>query len=835
MKLNLRLSRRSLSRFLVVAVVAGAAYYTYQRRVGADVVGDSPQIIGLANTHLARLENRGTSPRSAVLSLHYLVKDADQEMSSSPRDVIVWGDGSGYDYLTVGAADQSVSYLKTAGSTTGYAYAVNRTHVYAQPGVYQAYLRVYDSNNNMSEQAFTVVVADEPDTGSTNYPPSVSLVDYTDVAFTGQVLYVSAVTDDFSELGSTRNLAVDWGDGGQETVSVPVEENRSVTTFYHDYATPGDYLATFVVQDEQGEMTTLQHLYIVREALSGPKIISDLQDSNLSGVTGDTLRQHVVAIDLDGENLTLADRVATENGGWGTEQAVEPTMAFSLFGYYDKDARARFFAPKVAEYNLTRTVGAEESFSRWGVIVRDDDGIAAEESFPITMVNVGEQKVMDRFDQITSYNQYSANCAGPSEQGWIQSGLEERASVIGDYNPYRLDASNGNIYFKRDNCRLTMAFRRASSRSALTRVIDENRVYAFGPGSPAGTRLVAEFDAYLGTDPDGVMYVGFGDSAEATAWPAVGVKLFGTTAGSGQVAAALYQLNGQGVPEVGDTFFTAGPDPSGVDSLYRFSLVLDRENRLLVWVRDYRGKGTWDDLVLAEPIVVNALRFTDDGTKELPGKDAVIFSTIDNVSLIATGDKARAVTPTTVETPAPASVVTPATPASPAAVAQPSARELLVSGAERQAVARSAAATDKLKSLQQELQVARSTYTNALRSGDKAAAAAAKREVNRLNREISKARTTARRYAERLRLVTYSKNRLAYLERANAQKEVDLRTVRAQLDTARAEYRAKKTWNNYYRVRRLSSRVTALQWRFNYNQRMIKFHEQRLQREANEQ
>lgn len=300
-------SRQFVFKVLAVVAIIVVIILVVRRQLWADTVGIAPKIVGLAQTHVARMTDHGVSGRGGVVNLRYLVFDADENPESIPRDTINWGDQSAIDYLNVSLSEPTVSYLKYGGFADG-VYSISRGHTYAAPGVYNATLTYFDSSGNSTSKPFQVIVAETDDTGSVNYPPSIATSQSTDVLFKNRAYNISLLTDDYSELGSQRTIRAIWADGSAEDViTVAADTNEQVLSqLSHTYAIPGEYLASFTVTDAAGESTRIDRYFQVRDYLPSPLVMTYPAQRVSTALTGGTVSERVMVVDLAGDDITAA-------------------------------------------------------------------------------------------------------------------------------------------------------------------------------------------------------------------------------------------------------------------------------------------------------------------------------------------------------------------------------------------------------------------------------------------------------------------------------------------------------------------------------------------------
>lgn len=822
-------TRRSFILGVVGLLVIGlVGYYYWRSRASADVVGVAPQITGLADSYIARYQSG-----SATASIEYSVNDSDADSLAIPSDMINWGDGN-TDYLNFYSNPRDVTRYKASGYSGDAAFAVRRRHTYRTPGSYNVHITTYDSKGNLAERSTNIIVTSEADTGSVNYAPSITLTQKPDLTLNNYQIMVVAQTDDYSELGSTRTITADWGDGTSlETIPVVWSADRAASTvLQHSYAYIGnvEHRATFRVTDASGASNTVSHMILARNDYQ-PKLLVDQTNSQLISTGGSVLQTHVVATSEKGADLTATQSLISSDGSVISTQPVTPKTSTILGDYYDYSSGVYVQNVRLVEYDLRLPVPSTESFSNWKLEVSDMNGKTTSAVMPVTILGAGDREIQDNFDTILSRNGMYAQCADYDTRGWQVGGKESRGVITNDANPNWYDQI-GETRFQEYNCRLYFSAIRSAGRSTLNRSFTANYKYEFGQGGSNDTRLVTEFDlSDVYAEYQSVAYIGLADYGDLTALPAVGIKLSGQSEGY-DTQVALYQVNAQGEPQADTEFTTLSPNKK-----YRVSVVVDHQTRLLVRIREYGAQTSpvWSELQLAAKQSVNSLRLSDDGTLDVPGRSSSLVYRLDNLSVVGRGRVATStptVTTPTVTTP---TVTTPQATDRPVPLEQQvSTRSQMITTAEQHAITRSIGANQQLVDYRSQLEAARLNYVAAVKSGSRSEIAKTKAILLKAYRQVVIAQRKARVYVERLRLVNYSKQRISGLESANVAKQQELSRVQASLSTARATYAQKRTWSNYYHVRRLATRVTALNWRINYNLRLVKFHENRLQTEAAE-
>lgn len=828
------LTRRSVSILLAVALVAIGIYALARRQLGADTIVSSASIVGLADTHVVRMGNHGIKGE-AVLTFAYTIRDDNANPLTLPNQVINWGDGTGLDYanyLTESSIDHPVSFLKHAGFNTGL-YALRVGHTYKSTGIYKASIQSYNASGQMTSQAFTVIVMDEPDTGSVNYPPSIS-AQTVDVLFTNQPYSTVLLTDDYNELGKTRLIAADWADGtaGHQQL-VPINaQDVSRTTVTHTYTTAGEYLASFTAIDEAGRSTTIKRLFLVKDSADvTPLLFSDDGYRTATALPQNTISDRIVAVDLAGRDMSATlEQIANTGAAKGTA-SVTPTQYYKNENYYDQDSRVRYYNARVAEYQPTLVVGAlaMPELDTWRLKVENASGLSAEVSRPITQINKG------RIEFTSSFTDTSNNC---SQLDWTQFG-DQRYEVYPEYNPYL----SHRFTFTYSNCHLKSFLIRSDHRSTLSHIFRNDGKYQYGPNTDNATQLVGEFDLEVFSDSKAKGYIGFANSTKPDRLPEFGLYIWTGDTDEDRAYGSLYQLDADGKPLVLKDLLATFEQGKKyrVTLLAAYNIIDGKVREYNSFVGEYSDGRIPTAVGISQRAEIDSFRISDDGTEQLGNKIVGNLElTIDNV--IVTGYmKDYPVTPpvtpvepptTPMPTPTPSTETTSAPQTETPTEAPISARQQLINAAVKKSTERLEEQRIKLVNLRQELAVAQEAYRQAVASRNIKNIIAAKREVYRLNRAISSANSSLRSLTNRARLVSYSDARIIQLEAANVRLRQEYAALQEQLVSARQQYAQRRTVSGYYKIRRLATRSRAVLWRIGYNERLVIFHENRLKRES---
>ncbi|HKM53372.1 MAG TPA: hypothetical protein VJY33_08160, partial [Isosphaeraceae bacterium] len=238
--------------------------------IGQAVVTARP--ISLVATNIFPIANTAISPPVQVASFF----DPDStDTASDFTAVINWGDGT-LGQVTVQGGTGGV-YNVLAGRDPGYAASGNYTFV------------VTVTRTATNQQAVASGRADVSAAPSPLTPLGALIVPTASSSFTGTV---GAFLDSNSAVAGDFTAAINWGDGTstQGIVTADAIPGQFDVSGTHTYTTTGQYSPTILVQDNQGNGTTIQSTAVVigtSEALTAvPALILASPGIGFSGAVG---------------------------------------------------------------------------------------------------------------------------------------------------------------------------------------------------------------------------------------------------------------------------------------------------------------------------------------------------------------------------------------------------------------------------------------------------------------------------------------------------------------------------------------------------------------------
>ena len=255
-----------------------------------------------------QLPNPGpqTASEGNTFSLNGLFNFTDADTADTHTATVDWGDGSAIDSLVVIPASGG-------GSLSG-------GHVFADDGIYQVRVTVFDNQGGNDAETFSVAVA------NTN-PNLVVAPDQT--IDEGTLLDLSALGG-ASALGlfvdagvlDTHTATANWGDGSPaESLTVFAAAGAGVLGGKHTYTDKGIYVVTVIVTDDDGGsaletfQVTVLNVAPSINSLSITTPINEGQSATLSGTYSDPgiSDTHELDVDWDGDNIV--DQTIAVTGG----------------------------------------------------------------------------------------------------------------------------------------------------------------------------------------------------------------------------------------------------------------------------------------------------------------------------------------------------------------------------------------------------------------------------------------------------------------------------------------------------------------------------------------
>lgn len=457
-----------------------------QLRASADVINSArPKILPIDKKNL-NVNDR--------MRLPIYVSDQDETDMDKMRLIVDWGDGSAVQNM---ANEHPENLTELAGSPL---LKTIVTHAYQKIGTYTITITAQDSTDTKSiPYTIPMQVFAERDTGSVNYPPTISSLTDASIATLNKEFNYWIEFFDYSDISlQPAKVTIDWGDGSDKTITQEIQPTREYhpnkadfkqTIVKKTYSKTGAYVVTITVTDGEGESTQDQMIIIVSDAVVNPEI--RLTRATPIVTAGGQYQFEYQLIDRNGSDFSETE--VDWGDGKRDKLPAEPLVPTEFYrSFYQSDGKPGYFNFKTTKLIVFGHQYRQPGDYNFSVNIKDSEGgIASNNIIVQVMPGVGLEFEEKFFAPKSPY--------GPDSQGNV---LPEPWYVVGEnyssylkntnywqYNPLfrwelfdRLNNKDGYAYYSTD---------RDSNFATLMR--DLSKEY-----NPTNASLINEFDFMIG-------------------------------------------------------------------------------------------------------------------------------------------------------------------------------------------------------------------------------------------------------------------------------------------------------------------------------------------------